>query len=137
MLLFDSTEGSVALVNKTTVVTHEIDRSFAEVRIVRPRESAAVSPGCTFVLKATYLFAPCGSSECPVILARAVEALMSTLAVPSIQVGAINTRLLDVPWLGVRAIDLKSQHPRIEERDFFSLKPSEEYDVVSSRYSSR
>ncbi|CAM9190270.1 unnamed protein product [Ascophyllum nodosum] len=49
-----------------------------------------------------------------------------------LEVGAINTRLLDVPWLGVRAIDLKSQHPRIEERDFFSLKPSEEYDVVSS-----
>lgn len=52
----------------------------------------------------------------------------------SIQVGAINTRLLDVPWLDVRAIDLKSQHPRIEERDFFSLKPSGEYDVVSSRW---
>lgn len=49
------------------------------------------------------------------------------------QVGAINTRLLDVPWLDVRAIDLKSQHPRIEERDFFSLKPSGEYDVVCSR----
>lgn len=49
------------------------------------------------------------------------------------QVGAINTRLLDVPWLDVRAIDLKSQHPRIEERDFFSLKPAGEYDVVSSR----
>lgn len=49
------------------------------------------------------------------------------------KVGAINTRLLDVPWLDVRAIDLKSQHPRIEERDFFSLKPSGEYDVVSSR----
>lgn len=49
------------------------------------------------------------------------------------QVGAINTRLLDVPWLDVRAIDLKSQHARIEERDFFSLKPAGEYDVVSSR----
>lgn len=49
------------------------------------------------------------------------------------QVGAINTRLLDVPWLNVKAIDLKSQHPRIEELDFFSLKPSKEYDVVSSR----
>eukprot|EP00752_Nemacystus_decipiens_P003080 g2853.t2 len=49
-----------------------------------------------------------------------------------LEVGAINTRLLDVPWLDVRAIDLKSQHPRIEERDFFSLRPSGEYDVVCS-----
>lgn len=49
------------------------------------------------------------------------------------QVGAINTRLVDVPWLDVRAIDLKSQHPRIEECDFFSLQPSGEYDVISSR----
>lgn len=49
------------------------------------------------------------------------------------QVGAINTRLLDVPWLNVRAIDLKSQHAHIEERDFFSLTPAGEYDVVSSR----
>lgn len=49
------------------------------------------------------------------------------------QVGAINTRLLDVPWLDVRAIDLKSQHERIEERDFFSLQPAKEFDVVSSR----
>ena len=49
------------------------------------------------------------------------------------QVGAINSRLLDVPWLHVRAIDLKSQHPSIEERDFFDLQPSGEYDVVSSR----
>ncbi|CAM9310848.1 unnamed protein product [Ectocarpus sp. 4 AP-2014] len=49
-----------------------------------------------------------------------------------LEVGAINTRLLDVPWLDVRAIDLKSQHPRIEERDFFSLEPAREYDVVSS-----
>ncbi|CAM9629606.1 unnamed protein product [Discosporangium mesarthrocarpum] len=49
-------------------------------------------------------------------------------------VGAINTRLLDVPWLDVRAIDLKSQHARIEERDFFSLRPAAEYDVVASRF---
>lgn len=56
---------------------------------------------------------------------------LSSLLAP--QVGAINTRLLDVPWLDVRAIDLKSQHPRIQERDFFSLETSGEYDVVCSR----
>ncbi|CAM9401081.1 unnamed protein product, partial [Choristocarpus tenellus] len=49
-----------------------------------------------------------------------------------LEVGAINTRLLDVSWLEVRAIDLKSSHPRIEERDFFALPPATEYDVVAS-----
>lgn len=63
----------------------------------------------------------------------AAELFFESVARVSGQVGAINTRLLDVPWLDVRAIDLKSQHPRIEERDFFSLEPAGEYDVVSSR----
>ncbi|CAM9262266.1 unnamed protein product [Sphacelaria rigidula] len=49
-----------------------------------------------------------------------------------LEVGAINTRLLDIPWLDVRAIDLKSQHERIEERDFFSLQPAGDFDVLSS-----
>ncbi|CAM9214442.1 unnamed protein product [Phaeothamnion confervicola] len=49
-----------------------------------------------------------------------------------LEVGAINTKLLDVPWLSVRAVDLKSQHPRIEEYDFFDLKPAAEFDAVVS-----
>ncbi|KAL7682869.1 putative S-adenosylmethionine-dependent methyltransferase Bmt2 [Plasmopara halstedii] len=41
--------------------------------------------------------------------------------------GAINTQLLSCPWLIVRAIDLKYRHKRIEQCDFFSLKPAGEF----------
>ncbi|RLN87148.1 hypothetical protein BBJ28_00013252 [Nothophytophthora sp. Chile5] len=49
-----------------------------------------------------------------------------------LEVGAINTQLLTCPWLDVRAIDLNSRHERIEQRDFFSLKPSGEFQVLVS-----
>ncbi|KAL3658165.1 hypothetical protein V7S43_016795 [Phytophthora oleae] len=49
-----------------------------------------------------------------------------------LEVGAINTQLLSCPWLDVRAIDLNSRHERIEQRDFFSLKPTGEFQVVVS-----
>ncbi|KUF99034.1 Acid phosphatase [Phytophthora nicotianae] len=49
-----------------------------------------------------------------------------------LEVGAINTQLLSCPWLDVRAIDLNSRHERIEQRDFFSLKPEGEFQVVVS-----
>uniref|UniRef100_A0AAV1TZD0 Probable methyltransferase BMT2 homolog n=1 Tax=Peronospora matthiolae TaxID=2874970 RepID=A0AAV1TZD0_9STRA len=49
-----------------------------------------------------------------------------------LEVGAINTQLLACPWLHVRAIDLQSRHERIEQCDFFSLKPMEEFHVVVS-----
>lgn len=47
-----------------------------------------------------------------------------------LEVGAVNTQLLSVPWLDVRAIDIKAQHPRIEQIDFFDLKPKCCYDAV-------
>jgi len=47
-----------------------------------------------------------------------------------LEVGAVNTQLSSVPWLEVRAIDIKSQHPRIEQRDFFDIKPMRDKDVV-------
>jgi 25S rRNA (adenine2142-N1)-methyltransferase len=47
-----------------------------------------------------------------------------------LEVGAVNTQLLSVPWLAVRAIDIKAQHPRIEQKDFFDLKPKCCYDAV-------
>ncbi|CAI5717307.1 unnamed protein product [Hyaloperonospora brassicae] len=49
-----------------------------------------------------------------------------------LEVGAINTQLLACPWLHVRAIDLQSRHDRIEQCDFFSLKPANEFEVVVS-----
>uniref|UniRef100_H3GRM7 Probable methyltransferase BMT2 homolog n=1 Tax=Phytophthora ramorum TaxID=164328 RepID=H3GRM7_PHYRM len=49
-----------------------------------------------------------------------------------LEVGAINTQLLSCPWLDVRAIDLNSRHERIEQRDFFSLKPTGEFHVLVS-----
>jgi 25S rRNA (adenine2142-N1)-methyltransferase len=47
-----------------------------------------------------------------------------------LEVGAINTQLLSCPWLNVRAIDLNSRHEKIEQCDFFSLEPSEEFQVI-------
>ena len=46
------------------------------------------------------------------------------------EVGAINIQLQQCTWLRVRAIDVNSQHPLIEERDFFSVEPEGNYDVV-------
>ena len=48
----------------------------------------------------------------------------------TLEVGAVNTQLLESPFLDVLAIDLKSRHPRIKEIDFFSLEPKEEYDIL-------
>lgn len=47
-----------------------------------------------------------------------------------LEIGAVNTQLLSVPWLDVRAIDIKSQHPRIEQVDFFDVPPNADKDVV-------
>eukprot|EP00899_Mesostigma_viride_P010020 jgi/Mesvir1/19019/Mv12787-RA.1 len=47
-----------------------------------------------------------------------------------LEVGAINTQLKKCSWLDVRAIDLNSVDPLIEERDFFTLRPLGEYDAV-------
>ena len=38
-----------------------------------------------------------------------------------LEIGAINTQLLDTPGLHVRALDLNSQDARIEQRDFLTL----------------
>ncbi|RYG97966.1 hypothetical protein EON65_52055 [archaeon] len=46
------------------------------------------------------------------------------------EVGAINTQLQLSPLLAVRSIDLHSQHPLIEEQDFFRVAPQQAYDVV-------
>jgi 25S rRNA (adenine2142-N1)-methyltransferase len=47
-----------------------------------------------------------------------------------LEVGAINIQLHKYNWLSVRSIDLFSQHPLIEECDFFTVEPKEEFDVV-------
>lgn len=50
---------------------------------------------------------------------------------PLLEIGAVNLDLSSVPrWLRTRAIDLRSTHPRIEERDFFTLRPRGAYAVV-------
>jgi hypothetical protein len=49
-----------------------------------------------------------------------------------LEVGAINAQLSRCPWLDVRAIDIHSQHPRIEEVDLFDIPPRQRYDVVVS-----
>ena len=47
-----------------------------------------------------------------------------------LEVGAINTQLQQYNWMNVRSIDLNSQHPSIEECDFFAVPPEGLYDVV-------
>jgi len=49
-----------------------------------------------------------------------------------LEVGAINTTLLDCPLLSVDAIDLHSRHKRIQQRDFFNLQIDGRYDLVVS-----
>lgn len=46
-----------------------------------------------------------------------------------LEVGAVNKQLMSVPWLEVRAIDLRSTDPAIEQIDFFDLEPKGEYEV--------
>ena len=58
-------------------------------------------------------------------LTPATDHKLSTL-----EVGAINTQLLESPRLKVRAIDINSQHPQIEVCDFFDIIPSRNFDVV-------
>ena len=48
-----------------------------------------------------------------------------------LEVGAVNTQLLaEKGWLEVRAIDLHSSDPRIEELDFFELVPEGAFQVA-------
>ena len=47
-----------------------------------------------------------------------------------LEVGAINIQLQQCRWLDVRAIDVNSQHPSIEECDFFDVTPIAEFDAV-------
>jgi len=48
----------------------------------------------------------------------------------TLEVGAISIQLQACSFLDVKAIDLNSQHPRIEQMDFFDLLPNQAYDVV-------
>ena len=47
-----------------------------------------------------------------------------------LEVGAINIQLQQTGNFNVRAIDVNSQHPSIEEIDFFDVPPLEQYDCV-------
>mmetsp|Transcript_13456 Transcript_13456/g.54008 ORF Transcript_13456/g.54008 Transcript_13456/m.54008 type:complete len:193 (-) Transcript_13456:650-1228(-) len=49
---------------------------------------------------------------------------------PGLEIGAVNTQLLDCPQLETRAIDLRASHPRIERRDFFALPEDLRFDIV-------
>ena len=54
-------------------------------------------------------------------------------ALKTLEVGAINTDLMSAKFLDVRAIDVKSRHPKIEQLDFFDVPvEAESYDVIHS-----
>lgn len=49
----------------------------------------------------------------------------------TLEIGAVNAQLLSSSFLRVRAIDIQSRIPGVEELDFFVLDPAQErYDVV-------
>ena len=54
----------------------------------------------------------------------------SELACIVLQIGAVNAQIMSVPWLSVRAIDLRPCLSSIEQADFLALAPAAEYDVV-------
>ena len=49
-----------------------------------------------------------------------------------LEIGAINTHLLDVTFLRTTAIDLNSCNHRIQQIDFFDLDPKSKFDVIVS-----
>ena len=49
-----------------------------------------------------------------------------------LEVGAINIQLQHCNWLDVRAIDVNSQHPKIQEVDFFDVPNHLHYDALVS-----
>lgn len=48
----------------------------------------------------------------------------------TLEVGAINDQLSNCPLLKVRAIDINSRLPCVEEKNFFDVPPTLSYDVV-------
>lgn len=54
----------------------------------------------------------------------------STSKIRTLEVGAINTQLINCPKLCVRAIDVHSVNSKIEECDFFTIEPKHDYEVV-------
>ena len=47
-----------------------------------------------------------------------------------LQIGAVNAQLLSIPWLSVRAVDLRPCLPSIEQADFIQLQPAGDFDIV-------
>ena len=62
--------------------------------------------------------------------ARPPDAAANARPPALLEVGAVNTQLLDARGLAVRAIDVRSSMQRIERVDFFDLRPQGSYDVV-------
>jgi hypothetical protein len=91
-----------------------------EVRLARARRRARASARRTRA----------GCAAQPPLACADLCATLAPAATAGLQVGAVNTQLLSMPWLAVRAIDLRSTHPRIEQRDFFELTPAAEYGAV-------
>jgi 25S rRNA (adenine2142-N1)-methyltransferase len=58
--------------------------------------------------------------------------LSATARRACVQVGAINTTLLDCSWLDVDAIDLRARSSRIIQQDFFALPRGRPYEAIVS-----
>lgn len=58
------------------------------------------------------------------------RSLVSNSKLNVLEVGAINVQLQQCRWLNVRSIDVNSQHPSIEECDFFDIEPTAAFDAV-------
>ena len=51
-------------------------------------------------------------------------------ALKTLEVGAVNTQVLSIPWLDVLAIDLRSTNPKIKAQDFLQLACGGQYQVI-------
>ena len=47
----------------------------------------------------------------------------------TLEVGAVNTQVLSIPWLDVLAIDLRSTNPKIKAQDFLQLACGGQYRI--------
>ena len=75
--------------------------------------------------------ARCSSSRWVIKVLNRREVIRPSKRPRLLEIGAINTELVNSKGLDVRAIDLLSSDPKIEQRDFFTLSVEDRrYDVI-------
>ncbi len=119
-------------------ITRKMSSATTEAELAACREELSTIGGVAAYQQASALSTTLFSTSKWV--ARALRAVVTKSAahkragrpVPRVlEIGAINTQLLDTPGLSVRAIDLHSSDPRIEQCDFLQLPHGGELDEAT------